>query len=107
MDNCDGYSGNKAWRTRRYRFLKPLLIPDQVWSEISIDFITGLPISEGCSNIVVIIDRLSKGVVANGLENIDAESVVMWFLRRYYLHHFLLRAIISDRGIQFISAFWK
>jgi len=41
------------------------------------DFITGLPISKGCSNIVVITDRLSKGVVADGLENIYAESVAM------------------------------
>ena len=31
----------------------------------------------------------------------------MWFLRRYYPHHFLPRAIVSDRGTQFTSAFWK
>ncbi len=41
------------------------------------DFITGLLISKGCSNIVVITDRLSKGVVTDGLENINAESVTM------------------------------
>ncbi len=55
----------------------------------------------------MITDRLSKGVVTNGLENIDAESVTMWFLQRYYPHHFLPRAIVSDRGTQFTSAFWK
>ena len=57
--------------------------------------------------MVVITDRLGKGVVADGLESIDAESVTKWFLRRYYLHYFLPRAIVLDRGTQFTSAFWK
>src|SRR6266536_1742497 len=107
VDNCDRCGSNKAWKTLRHGFLKPLPIPDRFWSKISMDFITKLLISEGCTNIVVITDRLGKGVVADGLESIDAESVTKWFLRRYYLHYFLLRAIVSDRGIQFTSAFWK
>jgi hypothetical protein len=55
--------------------LKPLPIPDRIWSEISMDFITELPESEGCENIVVITDRLSKGVVADGLDNLEADTV--------------------------------
>jgi hypothetical protein len=47
--NCDSCAANKAWRTRRQGFLKPLPIPDRVWSEISIDFIVDLPESEGCT----------------------------------------------------------
>ena len=39
------------------------------------DFITDLPESEGCPNMIVVVDRLRKGVVANGLENIDAETI--------------------------------
>jgi hypothetical protein len=105
--NCDGCGSNKVWRTLRHGFLKPLPIPDRIWTEISMDFVTGLPISEGCSNIVVLTDRLSKGVIADGLPNIEAETVADWFLRRYYPHHFLPRAVVSDRGTQFTSAFWK
>ncbi len=71
------------------------------------DFITGLPISEGCSNMVVLTDRHSKGVVADGLEDIEAETVAKWFLRKYYPHHYLSHAIVSDRETQFTSAFWK
>ena len=55
--------------------MKPLLIPDRIWSEISIDFITGLPESEGCKNMIVITDRLGKGVVADGLDDLEAETV--------------------------------
>ena len=105
--NCDSCSANKAWRTRRQGFLKPLPIPDRVWSEISMDFITDLPESKGCTSIVVITDRLSKGVIAGGLPNMSVESLVSWFLHFYYPYHFLPRAIVSDRGSQFTSAFWK
>ena len=39
---------------------------------MSIDFIIGLLISKGCLNIVVLIDRLSKRVIVDGLDNIEA-----------------------------------
>jgi hypothetical protein len=70
------------------------------------DFITELPESEGCRNMIVITDRLGKGVVADGLDNLEAETVAKWFIRRYYPHHFLPFAIVSDRGAQFTGALW-
>jgi hypothetical protein len=39
------------------------------------DFIIDLPKLEGYVNIVVIIDHLSKGVITNGLDNLEAEIV--------------------------------
>ena len=39
------------------------------------DFITRLLISKGCSNIVVLIDRLSKEIVVDRLEDIKAKTV--------------------------------
>jgi hypothetical protein len=39
------------------------------------DFIIGLLILEGYSNLIVLIDRLSKGVVVDGLEDIKAKIV--------------------------------
>ena len=107
VENYDGCGRNKAWRSRRQGFLKPLPIPDRVWSDISMDFITDLPDSEGCTNMIVITDRLSKGVIADGLKKIDAEGVAKWFIKNYLPHHFLPKTIVSDRGSQFTSAFWK
>ena len=54
--------------------------------------------------MIVITDRLSKGVVADGLDDLEAETVAKWFIRRYYPYHFLPFAIVSDRGAQFTSA---
>ena len=82
-DFTDAYNGcgrNKSWRIKRRGFLKPLLILDRIWSEISIDFITDLPELEGYTNIVVVTDRLSKGIVTNGLDDLEANIVAKWFI---------------------------
>jgi len=40
--------------------LQPSSIPSQHWEEVSKDFITGLPKSEGKSVIMVVVDRITN-----------------------------------------------
>jgi hypothetical protein len=44
------------------------------------DFIINLPKLEGYINIIVVIDRLSKGVVINRLNNLEANIIAKWFI---------------------------
>jgi hypothetical protein len=51
---------NKVETIKNPGILKPLAIPSQCWEEVSMDFITRLPKSEGNIVIMVIVDRLAK-----------------------------------------------
>jgi hypothetical protein len=51
---------NKVETIKTLGLLQPLAIQSQRWEEVSMDFITGLPKSEGKSVIMVIVDRLTK-----------------------------------------------
>jgi hypothetical protein len=105
--NCDDCRSSVIWRERRQGLLKPLPIPDQKWREISIDFIVGLPVSKHCTNLMVITDRLGKGVILTPLARIDADTVAEHFLWVFVPYHGIPTAIVSDRGTNFVGHFWK
>ena len=49
--------------------LQPLPIPDKPWSAVSMDFISGLPMSQRLDTIMVVVDRLTKYVHFIGLSH--------------------------------------
>ena len=49
---------SKSQRHKPYSFLKQLLIPEQPWNSISMDFIKQLPDSLGYTAILMIVCRL-------------------------------------------------
>ena len=57
---CNKCQRNKCENILTPGLLQPLHIPNQKWEEISMDFIDGLPPSEGKGNILVVVDRLTK-----------------------------------------------
>jgi transposase InsO family protein len=105
--NCDVCGRTKPWREGTQGYLKPLPIPNQIWKEISMDFIEGLPVSEGMTCLLVVTDRLSKGSIFIPLPDIKTETVVRAFIRHVVAYHWLPDAITSDRGSQFVSVLWE
>ena len=61
---CSICATNKASHQSPAGMLQPLAIPSQHWSHIALDFVTGLPPSEGNTTIVTIVDRFSKSAQA-------------------------------------------
>lgn len=105
--NCVDCRRSTVWREKKHGLLKPLPVPERIWQEISMDFIGPLPLSEGASSILVIVDRLSKGVILEPCVAQNAEYVAKVFLKTFYRRHGIPKTIVSDRGPQFVGDLWK
>ena len=57
---CSVCSRNKNSHFPPSGLLRPLPIPKCPWRHMALDFITGLPVSDGLSVILVMVDRFSK-----------------------------------------------
>jgi hypothetical protein len=98
----------KSSRHKPFGLLQPLPIPERPWSSISTDFIVELPPSEGYNAISVWVCRLTK--MAHFLPcttSVTADGLASLFTNYIFKIHGLPDEIISDRGPQFISKFWK
>ena len=88
--------------------LQPLPIPCQGWDDITLNFIEGLPPSQGKDTILVVVDRLSKFTHFLSLTHpFTAKGVAEKFVEGIIKLHGLPKSIISDRDPIFISRFWQ
>jgi len=88
--------------------LQPLPIPTQIWTNVSMDFIEGLPSSNGYTVIMVVVDRLTKYAHFVALKHpFSAVSVAKEFVANVVRLHGIPTSIVSDRDKVFISAFWR
>jgi len=107
MRNCSHCGRNGVWREHKHGLLRPLPVPDRFFQEISMDFMTDLPDSQGNRYLWVIKDRLSKTVALEAMPTMKAADCAEKFLECWVKHHGLPRAITSDRGTNWTSSFWE
>jgi hypothetical protein len=79
----------------------------QKWRDILINFMVDLPSSNGFTNIIVVVNRLTKMRYMVPINSINAVSVAKYFIKYVFKLHRLPNSIVSDYRSQFILDFWQ
>jgi len=88
--------------------LQPLLIPEECWDVISVDFISELPESGGYDSIMVAVNSVGKcSHFVETVTTVTTAGAANLYLRNVWKLHGLLWNVVSDCGAQFVAAFIK
>ncbi|KAH0612978.1 uncharacterized protein H6S33_009358 [Morchella sextelata] len=83
-------------------------IPDGPWTDVSMDFVTDLPESDGYNAILVVVDRLTKmRHLIPTTKEADSREVAKLYIDNVWKLHGLPDTMVSDRGTQFVAEFWR
>jgi len=105
--SCDLCQRNKVIRHKKYGLLEPLEVPIRPWTAISMDFIVGLPKSDGYTKIWVIVDRFFKMAHFIPLRTEEhIKELALTFVKEIWHLHGLPESIVSDRDTRFTSKYW-
>ena len=108
VHNCHTCQRSRTPRHAPFGILKPLSVPERVWKDVSIDFVVGLPWSNGFNAILNVTCRLTKmRHLIPYRDNTSAEQLAELYIRHVFHFHGFPDIIVSDRGPQFVSHFWK
>ena len=108
INSCSICHYNKYSTQPPYGLLQPLPVPQQVWEDISMDFVTNLHVSSNKTVIWVVVDRLTKYAHFIALPtHFTTSYLASMFLSEIHRLHGTLKTIVSDRDRIFISKFWK
>jgi len=105
--SCPECQKNKASRHQPYGLSSPLELPYAPWQSIALDFIMELPLSDGCDQLWVVIDRFTKMAHFIPLREKTAADLAIISAREIWKHHRLPTDIVSDRDSRFTSEVWQ
>jgi len=98
---------SKPQHHKSYRSLKQLLIPEQSWNSISMDFIKKLLSSSRFNTILVIVNQLIKQVIfIPAYDTITSMELACLFILHVFSKYGISSHAISNRGLEFVSNFF-
>ena len=109
VDSCTSCQSNKTDRRRKVPTLSPRVPPSSCWCTIGVDLITNLPKSEsGHDAIRDFVCHLSKMVrLIPTVTTLSAPGFAKLFFSQVFPHYGFPLNLVSDRGPQWTSEFWK
>ncbi|KAK3506309.1 hypothetical protein QTP70_001709 [Hemibagrus guttatus] len=108
VQGCSECAMSKSPRHLPAGKLLPLPVPNRPWSHLGIDFIVDFPASEGCTCVLVIVDRFSKACRLMPLPGPPtALETAEYLFNHVFRYYELPEDIVSDRGPQFTSRVWR
>ena len=106
--NCHQCKWVNVLQDKTPESLHSLLIPDWPWQHITMDYKSQPRDKHGFNNIFMIVDCLSKQSICTPChKTVTAEDMTKMYLQHIYWYYGAPESIVSDRGSQFISYFWK
>ncbi|KAG8474462.1 hypothetical protein CXB51_031417 [Gossypium anomalum] len=89
--------------------LQPIMIPEWKWDRITMDFVSGLPLSSSKKDAIwVIVDRLTKSAHFISVRmDYSLDKLAELYIYQIVKLHGVPISIVSDRDPRFTSRFWK
>lgn len=106
--SCDICQKTKTANFKRYGKLQPHRIPFQPYERVSLDLISGLPLSDGYNAILVIVDLLSKHTQLIPTDTgLDTVGFAKLFIRHVVSRFGVPLEMIADRDGRWLSRFFE
>ena len=111
--NCRTCHVSKSTHHPYSGLLASLPAPYKPWRDIAMDFVVELPSSKSScdgqsyKNILTVTDRFTKEKHLIPVLSMKAEYIAHIYVKYVYSRHGPIGTIVSDRGSQWVSAFWK
>jgi hypothetical protein len=106
VKECITCQENNDEHTHPIGLLQPLPISENKWEIIYMDFITGLPKTQGKDCIFVVVDRLTRFTHFFTIAiDFSATQVAKLFFTKIFRLHGLPKTIVSDRDNMFMTTF--
>ena len=100
--NCDVCQRIKSDTSSLAGLLQPLPIPTTPWTDVSLDFVEGLPKSMGYEVILVIVDRLTKYAHFIPVSHpYNAAKIASLYMQHVFKLHGMPTSLVSDKDATF------